>query len=339
MRPAASSRSVRDLPVRWLDCAWQPRVAVRPVMAVRWTVPFTAPFFVRRGATRPPGIFPRNCESVQAKPMTKSSSHPFRRSGGFTLIELLVVIAIIAILAGLLLPVFAAVKQKVMKGKAKYEMQGLSTAISTYDSTYSRMPASKQAALAANPDFTFGTSTYGFAPAVQTLLSAKGTPLPKIQNNNGMGYQAPNSEIITILMNYSSPMMPDGVTANVNKGSLYNPGQSSLFTPKIATDTKSSGVGPDYVYRDPWGNPYIITLDMNGDNHCLDSVYSLQAVSGTGSADGLTPNNTPPDSTFAPNNYEVTGPVMMYSLGKDGSVDITKAWNQSSNKDNVISWQ
>ena len=33
------------------------------------------------------------------------------------------------------------------------------------------------------------------------------------------------------------------------------------------------------VYRDPWGNPYIITMDLNYDEQCQDAFYCQQAVS------------------------------------------------------------
>ena len=38
-------------------------------------------------------------------------------------------------------------------------------------------------------------------------------------------------------------------------------------------DTNTPGVGPDGVYRDPWGNPYIITVDLNYDDKARDAFY------------------------------------------------------------------
>jgi hypothetical protein len=35
-------------------------------------------------------------------------------------------------------------------------------------------------------------------------------------------------------------------------------------------------MGPDDVVRDPWGNPYIVTLDLNYDGKCLD--YTLNQM-------------------------------------------------------------
>jgi hypothetical protein len=53
-----------------------------------------------------------------------------------------------------------------------------------------------------------------------------------------------------------------------------------FFAAKAASDTKSPGIGPDNVFRDPWGNPYIITLDLNQDQKCydatLDGMYQLE---------------------------------------------------------------
>jgi len=59
---------------------------------------------------------------------------PRRRSGrrGFTLIELLTVIAIIAVLAGLLLPVFASVRENGRQGNCMSNMKGIIQGLKMY---------------------------------------------------------------------------------------------------------------------------------------------------------------------------------------------------------------
>jgi prepilin-type N-terminal cleavage/methylation domain-containing protein len=58
----------------------------------------------------------------------------------FTLVELLVVMAIIAVLAGLLLPALAGVRDKAHATRARAEMKALQTAISMYESDYGYLP-------------------------------------------------------------------------------------------------------------------------------------------------------------------------------------------------------
>jgi hypothetical protein len=41
-----------------------------------------------------------------------------------------------------------------------------------------------------------------------------------------------------------------------------------LLNATLASDTSSPGVGHAGVYSDLWGNPYIITVDLNNDNKC-----------------------------------------------------------------------
>lgn len=63
-----------------------------------------------------------------------------RARAAFTLIELLTVIAVIAIIAGLLMPVFNMVERKSMLQQANAEMQQLITAIDNYHAHYGFYP-------------------------------------------------------------------------------------------------------------------------------------------------------------------------------------------------------
>jgi len=62
-------------------------------------------------------------------------------SSGFTLIELLVVISIIAILAGMVLPMFYSAKERAREAKAQVAVKALETAFKSYLDTYKVWPA------------------------------------------------------------------------------------------------------------------------------------------------------------------------------------------------------
>ncbi len=71
--------------------------------------------------------------------------------GAFTLIELLVVIAIIAILLGLVFPVFQGVLERAKKVQAKNDLTQIVTAVNAFYTEYGRYPTNSAA------DITFGS--------------------------------------------------------------------------------------------------------------------------------------------------------------------------------------
>ena len=238
----------------------------------------------------------------------------------FTLIELLVVIAIIGILAAMLMPALTGAIQSAQKGKAKTEMASLVAAIQSYYQDYGQFPVSpsaQNAALIRAGDFTYGS--YGIT----------NNPLPfsnqKVENISG--YNANNSEVIAILM--------DITNTTVNANHQKNPKQVKYLTAKMVSSASLPGVcTTDYVYRDPWGNPYVISMDLNYNGMCVDAFYCINAVS-SGGLNGLVQDS----SQQSPNNWALTGTVMVWSAGPDGQVNSSKLANTDVNKDNVLSWQ
>ena len=90
------------------------------------------------------------------------------------------------------------------------------------------------------------------------------------------GANSTNAEVIAILMDI--PNYPGG-GPTINTNHVKNPQQTGFLNARMSGDTSSPGVGTDLVYRDPWGNPYLISMDLNYDGQCQDWVYCLARVS------------------------------------------------------------
>ena len=257
---------------------------------------------------------------------------------------MLVVISIIGILAAILLPTVAAAKVKAQVKKSQLEIKLLEQAIVSYHSTYNRYPVSDRvmnAAAANNEDFTYGAKLKSSTPPnyddYRDLAS-------------GILLSNANAEVIAILMD--KEYYPDG-SPTINKGHVKNPQQIKFLNAKLSgaaapggNDQGLPGVDNVGTYRDQWGYPYIISMDLNYDEVCWDTFYRRRSVSQDGTSgpkgiEGLH-NATDKDGagnlTGAGNQFQFNGGVMVWSAGPDRRIDFTVPANATLNKDNVISW-
>jgi prepilin-type N-terminal cleavage/methylation domain-containing protein len=239
------------------------------------------------------------------------------RRRAFTLIELLVVIAIIAILASLLLPAVAAVQKNARKKLVATSISNLGAAIQAYQVKYTRLPASAPTRAAISdqhPDFTYGTQQEG----VQVPSAKPNQVYGSVINKSGAAWQVSNAELMSILLH--EPRTINGQA--INRNNELNPQLETFLSVRSETGRKPDRVSEeDGVYRDAYGFPYIVILDLDYDGKVRNPFFGV-----AGEREFL---NTP---------------VAILSLGADGQVDFSKpataaAAKGTPNADNIYSWK
>lgn len=168
------------------------------------------------------------------------------------------------------------------------EMAQITNAVLHFMTMYGKTPVDVTDANTPSSDFTYG---------VPRLNSSSANPIPAAYYREG------NSELMAILMDLEAYRNGQ---PTVNAGHRHNPGQRTFLDVRQVKGT-SPGQDEHGIYRDPWGNPYVITIDLNGDSVCNDPLYG-----------------------------KVPGRVFVWSAGPDGKADLEVKPGEGVNADNLL---
>ncbi len=135
----------------------------------------------------------------------------------------------------------------------------------------------------------------------------------------------------------------DGTATTNGVKHTRNPQRAVFLQAKMVGDTNSPGVGLDGVFRDPWGNPYIISFDLDNDGSTVDGYYGKLIDQFDSPANRADPKLAA--------RY-IRQKDLVWSFGPDGKVealpvsnpappantDVKNGIRLGENKDNILSW-
>lgn len=195
----------------------------------------------------------------------------------FTLVELLVVIGIVAILAGLVLPAVIGGAQQGRITQAKADMKSIQMALAQMDQTYGRILVAESSG-----DFMFSNVSNGISPIGDTgnSLSTKYVVLGKdcaSETLKGVKYSGGTYNVKKDNEEAYDSFIAE-ITGTNNKGYKHNPRKIKFLNPNPNFDPSKDynfvdpATGADNkicLWRDPWGNPYVIMISVDGNDRLV----------------------------------------------------------------------
>lgn len=196
-----------------------------------------------------------------------------KKRSSFTLVELLAVIAIIAILAGLITPAVIIAQQKGRVTQAKADMKTLATAIKGLEGTYSKLIKVN------GSNAVFAGVTVGIkSPGDAEYIRIGGTEDDVNAYDN----------FIVELCDPSNPkVFNKDQKPNINiRRKVFLDAQTG-YDPSKGTD-----VNANYLWRDPWGNRYVLLINTNFTNRIPDPADNTKYLAGSVAIYSFGPNGT-----------------------------------------------
>ena len=190
--------------------------------------------------------------------MKLTAQRPARHHQGFTLIEMLVVIGIIAILASMAMPVYNTVMRKAYETQARAMMNGLTTAISGYQTEYNHYP---------NPNSsTTGNTKMDTSQDSGLIVCLMGTNTSTTSGN-------PNPRAIQF---YNPPIAKSGHNGyDSTTGNLYDPWGEPMW---VLMDLTGAGFLANPYYGSP---SYPMETQQNLGQGCIVWDWGADKIDGT----------------------------------------------------------
>jgi type II secretory pathway pseudopilin PulG len=254
---------------------------------------------------------------------------------------------------GLLIPAVMRAKVRARVATARADMSNIKGAILSYQTDYSRFPVPR-------PRMDPATGFPTLPPPNWALQNEPDNPSnPGPENGGGdMTFGVPgtpNYGVMRILCSVNDstpptstpPALPLPVTLTVNGNYSRNPKKNKYLDVPSGDDVGDSGLDPIYNFNDPFGQQYIITMDMDGDGDCSDKYYR-KATMNVDVIIGLRPSTwtppTPPGGAVE-SEHVLMGSVMIYSRGPDRKASSKDAAGnkisalEGVNEDNILDWR
>jgi type II secretory pathway pseudopilin PulG len=249
-------------------------------------------------------------------------------------VNLVVTIAMIAIFAAVALPVIAATWNKLKVLQARSDLVEIINAIRRYEAVYHRLPAPRHL-LDTNINengycWRGGYFTFGSTAPEGRLQDHLGQPLPYVGNfleaYASDGRDGNNSLVMEILL-------------DTENKTGRNPRKIKFLERKI-NGTKTHGIGPDLVFRDPWGTPYIIGYRGDGfyANQAVSEISPTSPKGLVGMKRGDPPYGKSSECCDGFSTFLPPDDLTVWSFGPDRQANSGVPANQGVNFDNILSW-